>query len=297
MKRIILVGSLFAFVCILNAQETPRMDFSLQYDYVRSSSNSGPATSIVNGQLVTFNAGAGNNNLNGGGGQYGYNFNKWISGIVDVYAVHLGNSFGRWTDPVTGLNYNGGRLDLTSIQYQFGPRFYVRKWQRFTPFAEFFLGGANASASIPINLSSVTAPTGSTITPVTTPNGQTLNLVTAPNGQIVAITNTNGQILTNPTINVPVPLRGTNFTCNRVLPNGTCNTVTVNSVRAQSSQNVFAYNVGGGLDIPVNHYISFRPIEVDMQYTKFSQLRGFGGQNQYNFRYTTGIVFTFGKID
>jgi hypothetical protein len=321
-RTIGLIASTFGVVCIAAAQDAPRVDFSLQYDYLRSSSNNGPALNFVNGQpTVINNAGGGNNNYNGGGAQVGYNFNKWISGIADVYAVHLhASNFGRWTDPVTGLNYNGGRPDVTTTVYQFGPRFYYRHWQRFTPFAEGFVGGANAAASIPIDLNSVTlpisqtqtvtTPNGQTITTgilgngkqvtianVTGPNGQTVTLAALPNGQTVAVTNVNGQFFENASINVPVPLRGTNFTCNRVLNNGTCNVVSTGTVRAQTSQNVFAYNVGGGLDITINHYLRFRPVEVDMQFTRFNQLNGFGNQNQFNFRYTGGIVFTFGKID
>jgi hypothetical protein len=324
MKSITLVGSLCAFVCIAAAQDTPRQDFSLQYTFLRTSSNNGPALNVINGTPFTFIGGGGNNTMNGAGGQYGYNFNHWISGIADVYAVHMNPRFGPWTDPVTGLGYNGGHVDTTTMFYQFGPRVYVRKWQRFTPFAEIFLGGSDATASIPINLNqvnlpisnrqTVTTPGGQTITTGTLANGQPVTIadVTGPNGntvtlatltlangqqQTIAVTNVNGQFVENASINVQNPLRNTNVTCNRVLSNGTCNVVTVNSVRARTSQNVFAYNVGGGVDITINHYLRFRPVEADMQFSRFNQLKGFGPQNQYSFRYSAGLVFTFGKID
>jgi hypothetical protein len=321
MKSIVLVGSICAFACVAAAQqETPRQDFSLQYNFIRSSSNNGPALHIVNDQPVLFQAGGGNNTLNGAGGQYGYNFNHWLSGIADLYAVHMQPRFGPWTDPVTGLAYNGGRQDTTIFHYQFGPRVYIRKWQHFTPFAEFFLGGANGKGSISIDLNAISLPVSQTqtvttpdgrevttgvlangkevtISNVTGPNGQTITLAALPNGQTIAVTNVNGQFFENASINVQNPLRTTNVACNRVLSNGTCNYITRNSVRARTSQNVFAYNVGGGVDIPINHYVTFRPVEVDMQYSQFSVLRGFGNQNQYNFRYSAGMVFTFGKID
>jgi hypothetical protein len=66
-------------------------------------------------------------------------------------------------------------------------------------------------------------------------------------------------------------------------------------LRANSAQTAFAYLLGGGLDIKLNKVMSLRPIGVDLQYTRLQQLREpQPNKSQYNFRYSTGINFTFG---
>jgi hypothetical protein len=49
---------------------------------------------------------------------------------------------------------------------------------------------------------------------------------------------------------------------------------------------------GGGLDIPVSKLISIRPAEIDYLLTRFNNQ--FTDTNQSNFRYSAGVVFTFG---
>ena len=61
---------------------------------------------------------------------------------------------------------------------------------------------------------------------------------------------------------------------------------------AGNSNNSFAMELGGGLDIPVNHVLSIRPVEVDYLYTRFSANNISASQN--NFRYFGGVVLTFG---
>jgi hypothetical protein len=55
----------------------------------------------------------------------------------------------------------------------------------------------------------------------------------------------------------------------------------------------FAMAFGGGLDIPINKTVSFRPAEVDYLLTRFTNQ--FTNTNQSNFRYSAGIVFSFGN--
>ena len=50
---------------------------------------------------------------------------------------------------------------------------------------------------------------------------------------------------------------------------------------------------GGGLDIPFHKHVSFRPVEIDYLLTRFDNPFT-GHKNQNNFRYATGLVFTFG---
>jgi hypothetical protein len=61
---------------------------------------------------------------------------------------------------------------------------------------------------------------------------------------------------------------------------------------AGNSNNAFAMELGGGLDIPVNHVLSIRPVEADYLFTQFgaNNIRA----NQNNFRYFGGVVLTFG---
>jgi len=55
----------------------------------------------------------------------------------------------------------------------------------------------------------------------------------------------------------------------------------------------FAMDFGGGLDIPLHKYVSFRPAQFDYLLTRFSNPFT-GSNNQNNFRYSTGILFSFG---
>jgi hypothetical protein len=66
-------------------------------------------------------------------------------------------------------------------------------------------------------------------------------------------------------------------------------------LRANSAQTAFAYALGGGLDLKLNRIMSVRPIGVDLQYSRLQQLRApQENKSQYNFRYSTGLNFTFG---
>ena len=58
------------------------------------------------------------------------------------------------------------------------------------------------------------------------------------------------------------------------------------------SNNTFAMAFGGGIDIPIGHTVSIRPVGVDYLYTNFNN--GFNNSNQNNFRYTGGITFNLG---
>jgi len=74
------------------------------------------------------------------------------------------------------------------------------------------------------------------------------------------------------------------------------------SGRYKGSQTTFAMAVGGGIDIKLGKAVTFRPVQVDYYLTRFeapevvvptgSNLKT--ARNQNNFRYATGIQFTFG---
>ena len=61
-----------------------------------------------------------------------------------------------------------------------------------------------------------------------------------------------------------------------------------------SSQHPFAMAFGGGLDVVVNKHVSLRLGEVDWLVTRFTNIWT-NTNNQNNFRYVGGAVFTFGS--
>jgi hypothetical protein len=66
------------------------------------------------------------------------------------------------------------------------------------------------------------------------------------------------------------------------------------SLRAVHAQNAFAFALGGGLDIKMNKYVSFRPIGLDYFMTRLQNLRLQENKNQDHIRVTFGFNFTFG---
>jgi hypothetical protein len=60
-----------------------------------------------------------------------------------------------------------------------------------------------------------------------------------------------------------------------------------------SSQHPFALALGAGLDVVVNKHFSIRVGEVDWLLTRFTNVWT-NTNNQNNFRYVAGTVFTFG---
>ena len=67
---------------------------------------------------------------------------------------------------------------------------------------------------------------------------------------------------------------------------GNCN------ISSAPSDNAFAMAFGGGVDIPMGKTFSFRPAEIDYLLTHFTNK--FANSNQNNFRYSAGIVISFG---
>jgi hypothetical protein len=62
------------------------------------------------------------------------------------------------------------------------------------------------------------------------------------------------------------------------------------AVRAKPASDAFALAFGGGVDIPINHIVTFRPAEIDYLLTRFSNPFS-GTNNQNNFRYLVGVLF------
>ena len=82
---------------------------------------------------------------------------------------------------------------------------------------------------------------------------------------------------------------------------GTAATVgsTTLAQRFVNDATAFSMQIGGGLDLPINNHLAFRPIKLDYYMTRFQPLfiEGLGNanrnRNQSNLLYSTGLNFRF----
>ena len=65
-------------------------------------------------------------------------------------------------------------------------------------------------------------------------------------------------------------------------------------VKSSPSNNGWAWMLGGGIDIPINHAVSIRPAQFDYLLTRFGNFFTQANANQNNFRYSAGVNFNFG---
>jgi opacity protein-like surface antigen len=66
-----------------------------------------------------------------------------------------------------------------------------------------------------------------------------------------------------------------------------------------TSQNTFAFAVGGGVDVALTHHIAIKPVQVEYFRTQFNSEELGGptsnfGDHQNGIRYSAGVVFQFG---
>ncbi len=120
-KTIAALGAVSLFALTAAAQDTPKAETFLGYTYTRMNS----ATNVP-----AFSA-------NGAGGQFVYNFGKWIGAVADLGAVHNGN-------------VGGYHLDTTVTNFLFGPRIPLRISHRVTPYFQGLFGGVYAGTSAKI---------------------------------------------------------------------------------------------------------------------------------------------------
>src|SRR5262245_2849262 len=133
MKRILAVMAAVPLSALVaSATDVPMAETFLGYNFVRFNPNSD--------FIPSFNA-------NGGGGQFAYNFNKWVSGVFDMGAVTKGT-------------LGGFSIDSTVVNFVAGPRVYFRNNSRFTPFGHVLFGGAYSTASARIPLPEGIIPPG-----------------------------------------------------------------------------------------------------------------------------------------
>ena len=120
-KSFTVIGGILLSALVAAADEMPKMEAFLGYTYTRANS----ATDVP-----AFSA-------NGAGGQVAYSFNKWLSAVLDVGAVHNGN---------IGSNI----IDNTTTNFLLGPRVSFRH-KRFTPYFNVLFGGAYLAASTQVD--------------------------------------------------------------------------------------------------------------------------------------------------
>jgi opacity protein-like surface antigen len=125
----LVIGGFLLFASVAAASDVPTAETFLGYNFVRFNPNS---------FIPSFNA-------NGGNGQFAYNFNKWIGGVVDLGAVTKGS-------------LGGLTVDSTIVNFVAGPRVTMHNHSRFTPFVQVLFGGAYATSSTQITLLPTTGP-------------------------------------------------------------------------------------------------------------------------------------------
>src|SRR5258706_8579724 len=111
-KSTLIFGVVLLSAFTAAAQDIPKAETFFGYSYVRFN----PSTSVIP-----------SSNYNGGNAQAGYNFNKWISAVVDLGAVHKSE---------IGV----ARVDSTLFNFVAGPRISMH-YSRFRPYIQGLVGG------------------------------------------------------------------------------------------------------------------------------------------------------------
>ena len=120
-KRICSLALAALFCAAAFAQDYPKGEWFLGYNFVRINSTS---------SISSYSA-------NGGSSQVAINFSKYVGGVIDLGGYHNGE-------------VNGYSIDNTIFSYLFGPRISVRNHSRATPYFNVLFGGIHASASTAI---------------------------------------------------------------------------------------------------------------------------------------------------
>jgi opacity protein-like surface antigen len=126
MKNILLVCALAAMtVGMLRAQESPLMEAYGGYTFVRVNTGT---------QVNAFTT-------NGGVASFQYNINTNLGFLAEFGGTHQGDI------SVSGPAFP---FDQTQVTYLFGPRVFVNKEHRYSPFIELLFGGIHNSRSYSI---------------------------------------------------------------------------------------------------------------------------------------------------
>jgi outer membrane immunogenic protein len=103
----------------VHAQDDKSIEVGADYNFVRANAPPG---------------GCGCFSMNGGNAWISYGLSHSFSVVGEFSAQHAGD-------------INGSGEDLTLFSYLFGPRYTLRKSERWQPFAQLLLGGAHASGT------------------------------------------------------------------------------------------------------------------------------------------------------
>jgi hypothetical protein len=118
MKKLVIATVLVLFCSLAAiAQDVPKAEWFLGYNYVRVNSTS---------TISSYSS-------NGGSSQLAINFGKWVSGVFDIGGYHNGV-------------VNGYEIDNTILSYMWGPRINIRQG-RVNPYFNTLFGGVWAGAS------------------------------------------------------------------------------------------------------------------------------------------------------
>ena len=130
-----------------NAQETPTVEVTATYTYVRiNSTGVRSLTDPRSGQVIVFTIPA--FSANGGTGSVAYNFTDHIGAVAELGAFHNGN--------ISDLH-----IDNTWFTFLFGPRFsLVPRSHSVVPSLHVLLGGVRTAASVFLPPLNTTPPAG-----------------------------------------------------------------------------------------------------------------------------------------
>jgi hypothetical protein len=96
-----------------------------------------------------FDANVPNFSANGGSAQFAYNFNRWLSAVVDAGAVH-GGGIGNFGNTFFPSTFSRGGLNGTLANYLLGPRVSFKRGSRFVPYVQTLFGGATLWENLPV---------------------------------------------------------------------------------------------------------------------------------------------------
>ena len=146
-KSITLVAGLLLFTLVASATDTegPKFEAFLGYTTLRTDLQSN--TPLLDQHFGSYF-------MNGGSGQFIYNFSPWFSGVVDLGAVNRGN-------------VNVFNVDDRTAFFLAGPRVSYKRSSRWSPYFQVLFGAAERS--LDKSLSVVTGPNTPEL-PVVTPH-------------------------------------------------------------------------------------------------------------------------------
>lgn len=120
-EAVMLIGMALGLLFSLRsaAQDAPRMELGIDYNYVRTNAPPG---------------GCGCISMNGGDGWFAYNLTHSFAAVAQFSVQHASNI--------------GGAADLTFSSYLFGPRYRRRVTMRIVPFGQLLFGSTHADGSL-----------------------------------------------------------------------------------------------------------------------------------------------------